>query len=149
MSQTPKTREEIRALVAELPTFSRLVHEAINLGLYAEGSFSDLEAVEVAKMIGCKVEAVNAAIGKLEAVDLVWSEDDNDHLDGAPVFLNSTEHQLFADEDRTWKETTQARFDEARDAYVASSSHSRACLAEGETQDCPVCSIVNAKTKEV
>ena len=75
MSGGVRTTAELDAALRALPPFSAAVYEAIQAWLYAEEpSFSDLDVADVAKALGCARKAVNASVGHLVAVGLVWTD---------------------------------------------------------------------------
>lgn len=66
--------QECNERIATLPEFSAKVYSTIKAGLYAEPFFSDIEVVDIAKTLGVSPMAVNASVGHLVEVGLVYTE---------------------------------------------------------------------------
>lgn len=89
--------DAIVAKVDALPPFSRKVYEAILRLLYAEPGFSDIDANDVARELGASVQSINAALGKLEAVKLVFSEeiDSKQHPKWTAIYATDVQADKF------------------------------------------------------
>jgi hypothetical protein len=89
MADEVKTTAELNAALAALPEFSRKVYETIKAGQYAEPGFSDVMVTDVATVVGAARKAVNAAVGHLIEVGLVYTTEGSSRSE---TFLHTYEH---------------------------------------------------------
>ena len=95
-----RNQVEVAERLEDLPDFSRRVYADISANLYAEPGFSDVTVADVARRLKVKPLAVNAAVGRLIAAGLVFTEEyDRNTLRGArstvDIFLHTYEHEDF------------------------------------------------------
>lgn len=90
-----ENKEQVTERLAALPEFSQSVYAAIHKSLYAEPYFSDVTVRDIAKGLGVKPVAINAAVGHLIDAGLVLTELFDNGYDKPRTFLHTYEHDEF------------------------------------------------------